>query len=251
LSTPQPNPTGKDPAKVRLTWPGETAPTVDAPAPGTARPAERRPVEDVDGSVEPALRAARAAPVVALDVEGSSSLRRTLVDAYDRLADRLAQRLRSVQDDLDADLLDVRTEISALRQAVEDVGDRVEMRQLRAAIDELRSDVVGLRRAVLEWPELERVSADITALRADMTELLAQRPSAAPATGPAPKLQLQQLAPLMEEISAIRGALGSRPAGGSRDGGASDEVLEELAGLRTEMKALRRRITLRAPADEL
>jgi chromosome segregation ATPase len=247
VTTPQPNPTPKDPAKVRLTWPGETTARIDAPAAGTARPADPRPVREVDGTVEPALR---AAPVVGLDVEGSSSLRRTLVDAYDRLADRLAQRLRSVQDDLDADLLDVRTEISALRQAVEDVGDRVEMRQLRAAIDELRSDVVGLRRAVLEWPELERVSAEITALRADMTELLAQRSTPDASSGPAPKLQLQQLAPLMEEISAIRGALESRPAVRSRGAGASDEVLEELAGLRNEMKALRRRITLRAPADD-
>jgi hypothetical protein len=247
LSTPQPNPSGKDPAKVRLTWPGETAPTIDAPAAGTARSADRRVVESVEAAAEPALR---AAPVLPLDVEGSSSLRRTLVDAYDRLADRLAQRLRSVQDDLDADLLDVRAEISALRQAVEDVGDRVEMRQLRAAIDELRSDVVGLRRAVLEWPELERVSADISALRADMTELLAQGPPATGGgTGAPPKLQLQQLAPLMEEISSIRGALESRPAGGGA--GVSDEVLEELAGLRAEVKALRRRITLRAPSEEL
>ena len=248
MTTPQPNPTPKDPAKVRLTWPAETTARIDAPAAGTARPADPRPVREVEGTVEPALR---AAPVVALDVEGSSSLRRTLVDAYDRLADRLAQRLRSVQDDLDADLLDVRAEISALRQAVEDVGDRVEMRQLRAAIDELRTDVVGLRRAVLEWPELERVSAEITALRADMSELLAQRSTSdASSSGPAPKLQLQQLAPLMEEISAIRGALESRPAVRSRGAGASDEVLEELAGLRNEMKALRRRITLRAPADD-
>jgi len=245
LSTPQPNPSGKDPAKVRLTWPGETTPTIDAPAAGTARPADRRPVESLEAA-EPPLR---AAPVLPLDVEGSSSLRRTLVDAYDRLGDRLAQRLRSVQDDLDADLLDVRAEISALRQAVEDVGDRVEMRQLRAAIDELRSDVVGLRRAVLEWPELERVSADITSLRADMTDLLAQGPPAAGDTGTPPKLQLQQLAPLMEEISAIRGALESRPVGGGSGG--SDEVVEELAGLRSEVKALRRRITLRAPAEDL
>ena len=231
---------------MRLTWPGETTPTTDAPAAGTARPADRRAVESLDAPAEPPLR---AAPVLPLDVEGSSSLRRTLVDAYDRLGDRLAQRLRSVQDDLDADLLDVRAEISALRQAVEDVGDRVEMRQLRAAIDELRSDVVGLRRAVLEWPELERVSADITALRADMTELLAQGPPPTGGAAAPAKLQLQQLAPLMEEISAIRGALESRPAGGGSS--ASDEVLEELAGLRSEVKALRRRITLRAPAEEL
>ncbi|MGK2947040.1 MAG: hypothetical protein ACSLFP_00570 [Acidimicrobiales bacterium] len=192
--------------------------------------------------------------------DSGSGLRRAVVDAYDRLADRILHRLRSVHDDLGADLAEVRTELTALRQTVEDLGERVQLRQLRSAVDELRSDVTGLRRVVLEWPELERVSSDIAALRADMTDVVGKLDdfgTAAPGATP----RLGTLAPLMEEITALReempsldavldelaevkAAVARRPS--RTADGMSREVVEELAALRTEVAALRRRISLRA-----
>lgn len=110
----------------------------------------------------------------------SSSAVSRIVDAYERLGTRLLSRMRDLREDVDADLSELRSEISSLRTSIEDVADRVQLRQMRSSIDDLRSDVAGLRRAVLEWPELERVATDVSALRAATTELQ-QAVSAGPA----------------------------------------------------------------------
>ncbi len=200
MPTDRPNPPDDDLA-VRLQWPSDPslAPEADRPAP---------PPWNADDDTD-----VHSAEVVATAGDPSRP-GRTLIEAYDRLGDRVLERMRALREDLDADLSAVRSELASLRQAVDDVGDRVQLRQLRATLDELRSDVTGLRRAVIEWPELEQVSSDIAGLRSDMTEV----------------------------VQAI--------GGGSRDAttpslAALGPLVEELAELRGEVTSLRRRITLR------
>ena len=94
-----------------------------------------------------------------------------IVDAYERLGGRLLGRMRDMREDVDADLAELRSELASLRTAVEDVADRVQLRQMRGSIDDLRSDVAGLRRAVLEWPELERMGSDLSALRSAASDI--------------------------------------------------------------------------------
>jgi hypothetical protein len=99
----------------------------------------------------------------------------------------------------------------------------VQLREMRASIDDLRSDVAALRRAVLEWPELERMANDVSALRAasnDVLEILARVPASPSPATPAASVDV-------------------------------DALQEELADLRTEMVALRRRISLRAEGTTL
>jgi chromosome segregation ATPase len=155
----------------------------------------------------------QAVPVSEADrFDGTAGLRRAVADAYEQLADRVLARLRSVGEEIDADLAELRSEVSALRGSIEDLGDRVQLRQLRASVDAVRSDVAGLRRAIHEWPELEQVSSDISAIRA---ELASAEPRAAAAA-----------------------------AGGDGLAGLAAEV----AAVRAEVAALRRRIPLRADA---
>jgi hypothetical protein len=183
---------------VRLSWPSD--PRRDELA---TPPSEREPEE------VPEVHAGELVAGAQVGRPGTS-----LIDAYDRLGDRVLERMRALREDVDADLSAVRSELASLRQAVDDVGDRVQLRQLRATIDELRADVAGLRRAVLEWPELEQVSSDIGGLRGDMSTILeVLRTGGAP-----PAVDLPALAPLVEEV----------------------------ASLRSEVSALRRRIALRA-----
>lgn len=178
-------------------------------------------------------------------------LGRFVVDAYDRLADRVLERLRQIRVDVDADLGNVKSELATLRQAVDDVADRVQLRQLRGAIDELRGDVAGLRRAVLEWPELGQVSNDIAGLRADMSDLLA-RPEPAPAPPPPdPSADLAavaaQLGALRDDVAQLRSgfdAVASTPPAAPADpviDPALTElvamVVDDLATLRAEVRA--------------
>jgi hypothetical protein len=208
MPTDRPNPPDDDLA-VRLQWPSD--PSL---APDTDRSAAPWPSAPEDGETR-----VHTAEVVAGDPSGPG---RTLIEAYDRLGDRVLERMRALREDIDADLSAVRSELASLRQAVDDVGDRVQLRQLRATLDELRSDVTGLRRAVIEWPELEQVSSDIAGLRSDMTEV----------------------------IQAVRGGDPAAPSIA-----ALGPLVEELAELRGEVTSLRRRITLRGgssapPLDE-
>lgn len=129
----------------------------------------------------------------AVATSDAQRLGRVVLEGYDRFADRVLERLRMLREDVDTDLGAVRSELATLRQAVDDVAERVELRKLRATIDELRGDISGLRRAVLEWPELEQVSSDVAALRADLSDM------AKPVSR-----DLTTLAPMLEEIAALR-----------------------------------------------
>lgn len=201
MPTDRPTPPDDDLA-VRLQWPSDPslAPEAERPA-ASAWPSG--PEDDDSGAHTPEVVAIAGDP---------SRPGRTLIEAYDRLGDRVLERMRALREDIDADLSAVRSELASLRQAVDDVGDRVQLRQLRATLDELRSDVTGLRRAVIEWPELEQVSSDIAGLRSDMTEV----------------------------VQAVRGADAAAPSIA-----ALGPLVEELAELRGEVTSLRRRITLR------
>ncbi len=222
MDTDRPSTADED-LSVRLQWPsdqgdGERGATPDA-APGTTS-SEPVQLAEVVSAGEPSRPA------------------RSLIEAYDRLGDRVLERMRALREDVDADLAAVRSELAGLRQAVDDVGDRVQLRQLRATIDELRGDVTGLRRAVLEWPELEQVSSDVAGLRSDMSALLeASRDAAAPDEG----VSLGALAPLVEEVAALRGELaslrrrialrveGTAPVGDAQLELLADQVAERMA----------------------
>ncbi len=164
--------------------------------------------------------------------EGIESARigRFVVDAFDRLAGRVLERLRALSDGLDSDLAEVRSELATLRQAVDDLGDRIELRQLRAAVDELRGDVVGLRRALVEWPDLERVSIDVAVVRSDLSALVERQNEMSRAADE----------PLVVEVAEVRRLLEA-----SSSLPTFAPLIEEVSELRTEVVALRRRIALR------
>jgi hypothetical protein len=257
---------------VRLSWPKAEPAPADAPertsegsAP-TARPAPTSPPtftartvlprptpstgaspsgESSRLSVPPPASTSPAPPPEVATAGGDTRMGRVFVEAFDRLADRLLERLRSLRQDVDADLASVRSELQSLRQAVEDVGDRVQLRQLRATLDELRSDVVGLRRAVLEWPELEQVSADIAAVRGDLSFLFESTADGAAAAAPSELLgELQNVvASLSDEVTRL--------GTDQPQVGALAPLLEEVASLRSELTQIRRRMVLRAtPIDD-
>ncbi|MDP1821169.1 MAG: hypothetical protein Q8K58_14915 [Acidimicrobiales bacterium] len=167
---------------------------------------------------------------------------RVYVEAFDRLADRLLERLRALRQDVDADLGSVRAELGGLRQAVEDVADRVQLRQLRTAIDEIRADVAGLRRAVLEWPELEQLSADVGALRADISFFL-EHADESGTQGPSAMLgELQEAVAELRRRSAAGGDAGSE---------ALAPLAEGVSAMRGELTSIRRRMVLRSsPIDD-
>jgi hypothetical protein len=233
-------PAGDNEFSVRLAWP--------QPRQSSAPPApEDRFDEEVEQLAPPddAVPVNRSTSAIAYSTElirpggEGNRMGRVFVEAFDRLADRLLERLRSLRQDVDADLAAVRSELASLRQAVEDVGDRVQLRQLRATVDELRGDVTGLRRAVLEWPELEQVSADVAAMRSDLSFLFETSDGSGPGQGPTELLtELQAVVARLSEEAARQQAV---PDGGA----ALAPVLEEVAALRTELTTIRKRMGVR------
>lgn len=260
--------------RVSLRWPD--AANGSAPVPPGERPAPSEPGHGPEGSEGPPPEVVNSGLIPLHDSDPRSTVG-LIVDAYERLGSRLLTRLRDLRSDVDGDLAAVRSELAALRTAVEDVADRVQLRQMRSSVDELRSDVAGLRRAVLEWPELERVAADLSSLRAATAELLeqvARRPLAEAADTSEPT-HLPELTDRLAELAhglgslsdavaaapepltpadvaaAVRAELDARPAPApSRpDLAALAPLVEELVELRSEMEALRRRIALRAATE--
>jgi hypothetical protein len=213
-----------DEPRLTLEWPGSEDEGGD---PSGSEP-ELDPISGrhlADGSpAEPAEVVApieRARPAAGDGLPGPSVT--VLIDAYERLGTRVLSRLRDLRTDVDGDLAQVRSELSSLQTAVEDVADRVQLRQMRSSIDDLRSDVANLRRAVLEWPELERMAGDVSALRSANAEVLeaVKRPAvaAAPKKGSAADARPEPV-----DLTGIEDA---------------------LAEMRAEVVALRRRVTLR------
>lgn len=230
--------------------PGEL--DLDLEWPGGGGFASPRPSADVTtepGAPRPA--GAASAPLTGEVVLPNEALGGSfLVQAYDRFAARVLERLGSLREDVDLDLAAMRSEMASLRQAIDDLAGRSELRNIRAGIDELRSDVVALRRAVLEWPELAHVSSELTSIRADLSPLIeeaAARQEAGPMRTAAASAGMPELGETLESLRASVEKLGDRPALG-----AFAPLVEEVAALREEVQALRRRTALRAgaaPAD--
>jgi hypothetical protein len=161
---------------------------------------------------------------------------RVFVEAFDRLADRLLDRLRTLRQDVDTDLGSVRNEVAALRQSVDELGERTQVRQVLAGVDELRSELAALRRAVLEWPELEQVSNDIAAVRGDLAFVFDAAGEGVVGAPPSDLLaELQRtIGTLSDEITRMGQVL---PQVGAIDG-----LVEEVAAIRTELTQVRRRV---------
>jgi hypothetical protein len=221
---------------------GPGAPSSPKPPAHAARPAPK-PVAGTEVATRPPSGSSTAVEAV---TSGDNRMGRVFVDAFDRLADRLLERLRSLRQDVDADLAAVRSELSSLRQAVDDVGDRVQLRQVKASLDELRADVTGLRRAVLEWPELEQLAIDISAVRGDLAFLYE--------TGLGGGDGMQAPSELLGELQAAVSALGERAHDPSLENpqlAVLAPLVEEVASVRSELTSIRRRMVLRAsPLDD-
>jgi hypothetical protein len=243
---------------VRLSWPkpGEpTPPTTparpDAPA-GTRPPAlPERPVPAPPAPLPakptaegPSLLREAKSPDPLPGTEGVPP-GKAFVEAFDRLADRLLDRLRTLRQDIDADLGAVRLEVASLRQSVDDLSDRTQLRQVQTTVDEVRTELAALRRAVLEWPELEQVSNDIAAVRGDLAFVF-ESAGDGPPGGPPSALLVE-----------LRSAIGMLSDEITRFGkelpqiGTVSAVLEEVASVRSELTQVRRRMQLRSgPLDD-
>jgi hypothetical protein len=173
---------------------------------------------------------------------------RTFVDAFDRLSDRLLDRLRVLRQDVDADLNGLRAEVAALRQAVEDNTYGIQLRQLQSSVDEVRSEVAGLRRAVLEWPELERVSDEVAAVRGDLSLLF---DTDGDGIGAGPSALLAELEEVVGRLAEETGRLGPTgiAVGAGGDGDQVSFLVDEVSSIRTELVDIARRLP-RSPGDD-
>lgn len=151
---------------------------------------------------------------------GTVGAGRLLLEAYDRLADRVLDRLRALREDTDADLAAVRSEVAALRRAVEDVADRVQLRKLWSELDEVRTELAGLRSAVQEWPELQRLEEKV--------DLLLRRTGERPPEG-----DVMRGASVSAEVSAL-----------------AERWQEDLPALRDTLAAQREALAAQAEAVE-
>jgi hypothetical protein len=170
---------------------------------------------------------------------------RAFVDAFERLSERLLERLRTLRQDIDADLNGLRAEVATLRQAVDDAGQSVQLRQLHTGLDELRADLSGLRRAVLEVPELQRLADEVTAVRGDLTLLF---DAAGDGGEHAPSAVVVELEQVVGRLSEQIGRLDERA--GSRE---LAWLVDEVASVRSDLTELakRSRATVRLDPDQL
>lgn len=243
---------GDEDFDVRLSWPSDPVHAPDRPGdepaggPAGDEPAggatgddrgEERTANGVETGTSAASELVRPGPMTA-------GRNRFGVEAFDRLAARVLERLAGMGEDLELALTAMRSEVAELRHAVDDVASRVEMRQMKAATEELRGDVNGLRRAVLEWPELEQVSSDVAGLRADLAMLLERK-------DPAEVLGQIDTAELVgrEELAEL---LARKPDTDDRPTVAAlAPLVEEVAAVRSELATVRRRMSVKAKPDDL
>jgi hypothetical protein len=170
---------------------------------------------------------------------------RAFVDAFDRLAERLLDRLRTLRQDIDADLNGLRGEVATLRQVVEDTGQSVQLRQLHTGLDEARNELTALRRAVLEWPELERLSDEIASMRGDLS--LVFDTTGDGSVDHAPSAVLGQLEEVVARLAEV-----TDDTGGAATGDLA-WIVDEVAAVRTDLAEVLRRstATVRLEPDQL
>jgi hypothetical protein len=251
VTVPTENPPEDPTVRWRLTWPTDAE--RPAPAPTEAPPASSFPPR-------PATRPdeiSEQRPDLVMPPSGDAArVARFVVEPYDRLGDEMTSEIRSIQIQVDADLASVRSEMSNLRQAIGDVAERVQLRQLRqlrGTVDQLRDDITALRRVVLEWPELEQVSADITEINAALADLRTQRSPRGRGgkAGPVDADVVAVVSELRDEVASLGEQIANlNGAGGGGDARVSVAALapliDEIGGLREEVASLKRRISLRA-----
>jgi ABC-type transporter Mla subunit MlaD len=186
-----------------------------------------------------------AAPDGAATPPPEGSVAPTNVHALDPQNERLLERLRTIRQDVDTDLQAVRSELGQLRQAFEETSQAVQLRQLHTSLEEVRTDVEGLRRAVLEWPELERLSDDVAGMRGDLSLLF---DSARDGGDHAPSALLGELEATVSRLSEGVGRI--EEAGGGRE---LSWLVDEVAAVRTDVHRLlkRTRPTVRLDPEQI
>jgi hypothetical protein len=253
-----PTDSSSDEFAVRLSWPKVVVPPPeepeaeakdapkDAPKPAVtprfkpAIPAARAPShlpKPAAGAAPATLRAPASAPRPAAPTSPEpgqeSGVARTFVDAFDRLSDRLLDRLRVLRQDVDADLNGLRSEVAMLRQAVEDNTYGLQIRQLQTSLDEVRAEVAGLRRAVLEWPELERVADEVSAVRGDLSFLF---DATSDGESPGPSAVVTELREVVGRLTE------GIAASAASESGQAAFLVDEVSSIRTQLGELARRM---------
>lgn len=105
-------------------------------------------------------------------IDAQESLGRFMTDALDQFGERVLERMAASQNDLIAGLESIRTAMVTNQEATNELAEKITAPQLRQTVDELRADVQGLRRAVLEWPELTQTKDQVLAIRVEMGDVL-------------------------------------------------------------------------------
>jgi len=149
-----------DQARVRLEWPGVGESRSNLTWPRVATTGAAPPVQSTDD--EPV----QATQAIDVDTSTGASMRRAVVDAYDRLAERLLERMNDVHQDLGADVAELRSEVIGLRQAIRDLNDRVGTMRL-APLAPLVKEIALLR----EEMSRDQVGEELAALREEVSRL--------------------------------------------------------------------------------
>jgi hypothetical protein len=193
--------------------------------------------------------------------EATDKLGRFVTGALDQFAERVLGELRALSDTVIPELGTMRSELAVIRESLDALNERTSNAPVREAIDELRADFSGLRRAVIEWPDLEVARAEIVAMRADLTSMIEEfhdqggvldhddiAASVVAAMGPQVDLIGTEVAALRDHVRDLASQVSDLESGEfaapSSSGAVSTAAIESL---RDEIKALRRRIQVRAP----
>lgn len=186
-------------------------------------------------------------------IDATDKLGRFVTGALDQFAERVLGELRALSESVGPELGSLRSELAVIRESIDELNERASSAPVREAMDELRGDFSGLRRAVLEWPDLEVARSEIVAMRADVSDLIEafhQQRTSDDAAAPADAVVAiaddiaglrDQVRELASQVAVVEAREIPAPV---PSGEVSTAAIEEL---RDEVRALRRRIQVRAP----